>query len=155
VAESRTLGLDEFLAARLDEDEAAAKLAAREGGTWTQDDPERHPGSISSLGGPVVYDEDAPDENQAPHIARHDPARVLREVAAGRKRLAEHEHSPNPYGALDYGPDPGFGCKTCHVVHDEYYNGGWCQTLRIDAEVFSDHPDYAAKWAPDDLSAVS
>src|SRR6266576_4463664 len=79
-----------FLRARVDEDEAAARLAAREGGTWTQDDPVRFPGAISSLGGQVVYDEGAPDENQAPHIARHDPARVLREVEAKRAILAEY-----------------------------------------------------------------
>lgn len=82
-----------FLRERLDEDEAVAKLAARKGGTWTQD----HPGlgsAISSAGGPVVYDEGSPDEYQAAHIARHDPARALRDVAVWRKLLLEYHSAP-------------------------------------------------------------
>lgn len=83
-----------LLRAHLDGDETVARLAAREGGTWKQDDPVRFPGAISSLGGTVVYDEGAPDENQAPHIARHDPARVLREVEVWRKILLEFAVPP-------------------------------------------------------------
>ena len=123
----------EFVTARLDEEEAAAELAAREGGTWKQDDPERRPGAISSLGGPVVYDEGAPDEYQAIHIARHDPARALREIAAKRamvekyklgRRLwnsdAEEWFSP---AAAMFGSDMEWLIKTL-------------------AAVWSDHPDY-------------
>lgn len=131
-----------FLAARYDEDEGAARLAAREGGTWTQDDPSRYPGSISSLGGQVVYDEGSPDEHQAAHIARHDPARVLRQVEAGRKRLAEHAEYP-----------PG-KCQRC-ITDRGAWQEDWheddypCRTLRIDAEVFADHPDYDQAWRPE------
>ncbi len=113
-----------FLRARLGEDEAEARLAAREGGTWTQDDPVRFPGAISSLGGQVVYDEGAPDENQAPHIARHDPARVLREVEAKRAILAER------WG----GPD-----------HQDM----WEAVSRHLAAVYRTHPDYDPAWAPE------
>jgi len=121
-----------FITARLDEDEAMAKLAAREGGTWTQDDPERRPGAISSAGGQVVYDEGAPDEYQAAHIARHDPARVLREVAAKRAMVADH-------GPSEVAPD---ACRRC--------KGGMafpCRTIRHLAAAWSDHPDYRAGWA--------
>jgi hypothetical protein len=121
----------EFVKARLDEDEAAAKLAAREGGTWKQDDPDRHPGTISSLGGPVVYDEGSPDEYQAPHIARHDPARVLREVAAKRAILAE-VRSVQKLTDLTGGKP------------DRYRD--WI--LRQLAAVWSGHPDYRAEWKP-------
>jgi len=62
-----------WLRAQVEARKATAKLAAREGGTWTQDDPVRRPGSIESLGGPVVYDEGSPDEYQAAHIALNDP----------------------------------------------------------------------------------
>ncbi len=68
----------------------AARLAAREGGAWTQDDPVRYPGRISSLGGPVVYDEGAPDENQAPHIAMNDPQDVIARCEAELAILDEH-----------------------------------------------------------------
>ena len=84
----------EFLNARLDEDEAAARLAAREGGTWTQDDATRYPGAISSLGGPVVYDEGSPDEYQAVHIARYDPNWALRDIAVWRRLLLEYRSAP-------------------------------------------------------------
>ena len=141
-------GIAAFLAARLDEDEAAAKLAAREGGTWTQDDPVRYPGSISSLGGPVVYDEGAPDEYQGTHIARHDPARVLREVAAKRAILSEHAHVAASTPSFRKGPEP-FGCFTCDYVPGEgTYGGGWCTTVRILAAIWSDHPDYEQEWQP-------
>jgi hypothetical protein len=136
--------ITEFVKARLDEDEAAAKLAAREGGTWKQDDPDRHPGAISSLGGPVVYDEGSPDENQAAHIVRHDPARGLREVAAKRARLAlmieataemdrllADEHAGRVDQAMAIGRARS---ATVAVKHD--------------ATVWSDHPDYRAEWKP-------
>ena len=122
-----------FLTARLDEDEAVATLAAREGGTWTQDDPVRRPGAISSPGGPVVYDEGSPDENQAPHIARHDPARVLREVKAKRQavrrcaaRMDEMDMYPN-------------GLVSPRAVLAR-------QVLMDMGAVYSDHPDYDQAW---------
>jgi hypothetical protein len=115
-----------FLKGRLDEIEAAAKLAAREGGTWTQDDPVRYPGSISSLGGPVVYDEGSPDEYQAAHIARHDPADTLRDVAADRLILAVYVLQDE---------DPG-------------YLKGLEYAIACRAERFSGHPDYRQEWTP-------
>ena len=101
---------EEELAARLDEDEAAAKLAAREGGAWTQGDPGQGSCAITSLGGTVVYDEGSPDEYQAAHIARHDPARALRFVAAVRAIIRESsgeghgwaEHEPAYYAGLEF-----------------------------------------------------
>lgn len=130
--------ISEFYAARLDEDEATAKLAAREGGTWTQDDPVRYPGSISSLGGQVVYDEGAPDENQAPHIARHDPARALREVEAKRAILAAHDRAEH------YCPLPVLPSRHGQLWTPEE---GPCWTLRLLVSIYSDHPDYEAGWS--------
>ncbi len=120
-----------FLLARLDEDEAVARLAAREGGTWKQDDPTRRPGAISSLDGPVVYDEGAPDENQAPHIARHDPARVLREVAAKRAIIAACEEAIRNQGI--FGEDGGQPLAE--------------KVLPALAAVYGDHPGYDPQWA--------
>jgi hypothetical protein len=89
------MGLPEFFAARLDEDEAAARGAASIA-PWsvsdTNDDGTRN-----------VEPAEAPDGLRhgnvaehiagadARHIARHDPARVLREVAAKRAILAAYE----------------------------------------------------------------
>lgn len=133
-----TGSLAAFLDARLDEEEAAARLAAREGGTWTQDDPIRYPGSISSLGGPVVYDEGNPDEYQAAHIARHDPARALREIKAHRAIAVAYRTI-----ALDF----------THVNETEFEFARRealeqaCENL---AGIWDDHPGYrpAGDWSP-------
>jgi hypothetical protein len=123
--------LTAFLAARLDEDEAAAKAAleqsAEEGTQWW-------------------FDDAAPETPREFHVARHDPARVLREVEAGRTILAEHV----PYDCTE---PKGQRCFRC--ASDRAYRSGaaiheaWpCLTLRILAAVYSDHPDYRPEWKP-------
>lgn len=128
-----------FLEAGIAEDEATAR-ACPAGKTWTQVDPERSPGRIEDeIGDPVVYDEGAPSVEEAAHIARHDPARVLREVEAKRKILALH--------TIRYvGTWP--VCAHCRPVDPEFTDDltsePWpCRTLRLLAQVYSDHPDYA------------
>jgi Family of unknown function (DUF6221) len=78
-------------------------------------------------------------------LAYRDPARALREVAAGRKILAEHA------------PQRGWAsgkCQRC-VTDREGYPEEWpdddypCQTVRALAEIDSDHPDYDPAWAPE------
>jgi hypothetical protein len=100
-----------FLAARLDEDEAAAKaLASRDWGNrpWAVTECSDkaagecpcivYQGEYGPLDEPqtplieYVADTEAPE--YAAHIARHDPARALREVAAKRAILAEHPPVP-------------------------------------------------------------
>ena len=81
--------------------------AAREGGEgrWQQPDPERMPGFIvgDHEGYHVAYDEGYPTLEQAAHIVLHDPAAVLRRIAADRELLDLHA-------------DDGYGeCKTCSV----------------------------------------
>jgi len=129
-----------FVAARLDEDEAAAKAAAEQArydewdavGDRTDDEigrsnwrvvgvalMETHPGAMAS----------------AQHIARHDPARVLRDVAADRKLLAEWQKAE----ARSAGDD------------DRGYAGvadGLRLAVKIRAERFDCHPDYRQEWAP-------
>ena len=111
-----------FVTARLDEDEAAAQEAASRplGPAW--DDGTRHTAV-------------------ARHINRHDPARVLREVAAKRAILAEH--APQTDG-------PATGCGRCdwdhYVICD---NPRGCATLRALATIWSDHADYRPEWVPD------
>lgn len=89
--------LVEFLTARLDEDELVAQAAAR-----LQDDPENGWGVARS----DSYAESekrrwiAPhigmlyEAESAAHVARHDPARVLREIEAKRQIIADHERIP-------------------------------------------------------------
>jgi hypothetical protein len=113
--------LVEFLHARLDEDEAWAKWAAdRTTAEW-------HP-------------------DFAP---RHDPARVLREVEAGRAILAAH--GPDPIGKFGGVQEP--RCLVCLTDRDGYEEqweaDPWpCATLRHLAAIYSDHPDYRQEWKP-------
>ena len=149
-----------FLAARLDEDEAAAKAAPGEHWkAFTEDDiagasvyddqwlllyPERydHDKPLSAKPGATgpQYIQRSRDALAA-HIARHDPARVLREVAADRKLLAEH-HILAEYEARAH---------LAGVGEPEYAYGfadGVALAVRIRAERFADHPDYDPAWRP-------
>lgn len=127
--------LSEFLAARLDEDEATAKAAASGGG----DD---RPNWVARFG--MVVDADDPDYaiygaavSSLPeldrHIARHDPARVLREVAAKRAAIAEINRA---YAASDAIDNIEITDYTADTI------------LRALASAYSDHPDYDPAWAP-------
>lgn len=119
-------GMDDLIAfvnARLDEDEAIAR-ATIEPRRWhrdsdgnVQDEDARGGGNAYIACGP--YGRGLADAD-AEHIIRHDPARVLREVAA--KRALVHRHAAER--------------------HED------CDTLRTLATVWSDHPDYRAGWKP-------
>ncbi|MDV8005031.1 DUF6221 family protein [Rhodococcus sp. IEGM 1318] len=131
----------EFLEARLDEDEEVARDAAgwdssgsvRDEGLWRRD------GVNSVIDGArrmVVYgDGSAPDDSRAEHIVRHDPARVLRELAAKRAIIAEYVNE-------------------CWV-QDQGHRTAWTEggqaaretALRLFASTYSDHPEYQAEWA--------
>jgi hypothetical protein len=116
-----------FLAARLDEDEAAARESYYEGQRWLTEEE-----------GVYRWPDDEPvhladRKADARHIARHGPARALREVAAKRALLTGHEGVHR----CDWGEHRGPGVL-----------GGWCKTVRTLAAVYSDHPDYLQEWAP-------
>jgi hypothetical protein len=117
--------IEEFLRARLDEDEAAARAAASRprGESWG--------GVVDGTRYTVV----------AAHIARHDPARVQREIEAKRAILAEHQRAPKPLPGMSWYP-----CRVC--TRDRYPQSWPCATVRALAAVWSDHPDYQQEWAP-------
>jgi hypothetical protein len=81
--------------------------------------------------GPLVVsassDHALPD---AVHIARHDPAAVLRRIAADRKILAAH---PITRDVRDIRITR-FGCRTCHKRDDRVDGRGYCDTLIALAE---------------------
>ena len=107
--------LAEFVSAGLDKDEAIARGAADPDPVWTQPDPERFPGRIEDSAGVVVYDEGAPTKDQAAHIALHDPDRVLREISAKRKILADCQRLQDAYDA-DPGPVNAAALQAVHGV---------------------------------------
>lgn len=135
--------LVEFLTARLNEDEAAAKRAASIALRWVD------AGSLL-LGlteEPNTYDLDFAEatnyryDDALTHAARHDPARVLRDVERDRRILAEHK--PYDLDASDrHGPMT--GCTTCEHASNPYP----CLTLRLLALPHDSHPDYDESWRP-------
>jgi|SRR6185437_3843489 len=124
--------LTAFLVARLDEDEAAAKAAREVASSDTE---------LAQQAGPCVSDA------TYVHIERHGPARVLREVAAGRAILAEHH-------LTDWMAPGDHVCFRCVLDDDELHPAdyGWlpypCPTVRAVAAIYSDHPDYRPEWKP-------
>lgn len=132
-----------FLRARLDEDEQIARDAT--GGPWVDE--------FSAVTGHCVLPPDALDAREyvaktqllaalpdARHIARHDPARVLREVEAKRQLLDRHK--PGRYGE----------CVTCDVGAQSCGCCGWgdfpCDTVRLLALPYAAHGDYREAWKP-------
>lgn len=147
--------LDEFLLARVAEDEEVARAAIdadspdRRGQRWVwqrvEEDAsfswlrsvEEFP-TTSGVGPlpafPLGYDTKVYEPTSAmPHIARHDPARVLAECAAKRAIVALHRggHECSTY-------DKSGEVDNCTWVPD----GDNCSTLRLLAQPHADHPDY-------------
>jgi hypothetical protein len=156
----------EFLTKRYDEKEAAARAADRaDPAPWTAeatDKGDTRERSGHGFGGVIAADDVALWDTEgsrtlcmtAPtsrHVAMHDPARVLAEVAAKRKRLALHK--PGPVGK--YG-DPVPRCLVCLSDRAGRLSDDWqadvypCATILLDAAVYADHIDYQQKWSVDD-----
>ena len=129
-----------FLNARLDEDEAAAEAA--DPGPWESTAPSLWVDAPAA--GIIVQTRHFED---AAHIARHDPARVLREVEAKRAIMAEH------YPGTTWAGDAPEGLEIC--AGEEGDGDTWqmairwpCPQIRQLAAVYSDHPDYRQEWQP-------
>lgn len=143
--------LVDFLKARLDEDEQIARRASEyaeaqwrleeefgETVLWWPPEP-RIAEKEREHGLPVVSDHwrgqtiESNGPSIAPHIARHDPARVLREVEAKRRIVVAREKTPTEI------EDPEFEEGTESAL--EY-------VLRLLALPYADHADYDANWKP-------
>jgi hypothetical protein len=159
------MDINEFLEARIAEDEAAAEEATSGPWEWTAETSEwgdcgpnletvaKLPPYPDGSASPVTmvigsWGHDANgisiEDGDKAHIVRHDPARVLAECAAKRAIMAEHglyDHSTKDY------------CETCVDWWKSELGEGpppvaWpCPTLRAVAAVYKDHPDYQQAWA--------
>lgn len=122
------MNITDFLRARLDEDEQTARGAEAPQWVSYEQDCDVHVGGrpdgphVALLGRSswegVV--------GNAAHIARHDPARVLREVKAKRRVIGRL----NSHAAV--------------MGEDEMHR----DVLSILAAVYADHPDYNPDWRP-------
>lgn len=120
------VGIVEFLNARLNEDVVIAFM----GEEWSAEDWE------AAAGSGIV----------ATHIARHDPARALREVTAKRALIAPHTRD-DWYELAD---ETTGSCESCSSYCDEAgcrHVVRWpCATLKAIAAVYADHEDYRTDW---------
>lgn len=147
-----------FIEARLAEDERIARAATA--APWLIDEGDEVPAhSLTIKGGPdqiptvpghetVVYSEYIWDETRPDfaHIARWDPARVLREVAAKRGILTRYQNAmrgldtlensdPQPPGPVISGRD----LLRTNVAALRI-------AVRLLAAAYADHPDYREEW---------
>lgn len=120
-----------FISARLDEDEELSRdLLRGHPGPWSLDDSF----VLDAAGNTVIHDEFRWDA--LPYIARHDPARALREAEAGRRLLAELEKG---IAAAIAAPDnPAVRAAVEALL--------WSASDR--AAAWSGHPDYRPEWKP-------
>jgi hypothetical protein len=130
-----------WLSVQLDEDERIARDA--DPGPWKSNSLGRHDQSAIKLGAPtslIQFDGSRAAANGV-HVARHDPARVLREVDAKRRTLALHSAAT------------GHSCSTTDETgynfnYDEVSPGDACTTLRLLASVYADRDGYRDDWRP-------
>ncbi|WP_336317944.1 DUF6221 family protein [Streptomyces lavendofoliae] len=141
-----------FCSERLDDDDAYARAASE--GPWRYD-PGKHwrragssdyeegvfagpPGAQGMCIAGTGQSNDPQSMADAAHIARHDPTRVLAEVAFKRELLAEHE--PELHAAVnDREVTPVVVCRI---------DGDDCPFTRGLAALYDDHPDYKETWRP-------
>jgi uncharacterized protein DUF6221 len=124
--EEQAMTIVEFLEARLAEDELTAHAATDASADWQ---PYYDYRDVKDLEGHFVVQADSrhPTTAQAAHIARHSPARALRECEAKRAIIADFLRR-DALGDL-----PGRS-----AVED---------TLKALSAVYSHHPDYDPAWS--------
>ena len=143
--------LVDFLAARLDEDEQAARAASGPRSIWPRWDLSEwygleEPSSLIGRGSPNHplggghFTPVALDTAIAVHIARQDPARELREVAAKRSHI-ERWREVDTWIAEDDRPT---------IIRNELLSvrRAYMLVLADDAQAYADHPDYREEWRP-------
>ena len=136
--------IEEFIRARLDEDERAVVAASveYEGETWTAAGDSVNTITVSNIAATV---EKTYSQGVAEHIARHDPARVLRQAGITRALVAGHTRDD----WFEFADETTGSCKACSNYCPECRSlVRWpCGTLRLIASIWSDHPDYLPEWS--------
>jgi hypothetical protein len=139
--------LVQFLRDRLDDDYDLAVAACWEGnGCWRQvADP--HDQTVEDVRGQVVVPDvdGAPTREEAVHIARHDPARILADVESKRRMILRH--SPHSMAS----PAHSATCEREHwgILVCNHDGRDWpCPDLRDLASVYARHRGYRDEWRP-------
>jgi hypothetical protein len=122
--------LIEFLRTRYDEEQRDAEAAYDGDGYREWDIP--CTGVVQVAGGDLDGLVVAP-RNAAIHVARHDPARVLADVAAKRWLVDRAEH-------------------VMASSRDHAEATAWLHVVQRLATVYADHPDYDPAWQPAEVT---
>ena len=152
----------QWLLAQLNEDERIARAAGgRSEQTWEADlsgkDPLGQPswpvavryttdgrlrGAVAHL--PVTQER---SEDRMVHIARHDPARVLREIDAKRQLIARG----GPFCTSDCdepGNEPMNPDTNWTTPLEHHFDCGAYEAAKVLAAVYADRPGYREDWRP-------
>lgn len=121
-------GLVAFVSARMDEDEATANAAWDEKARLTYKPAPRIQARDWDADDIAMVGPRGPAHAISAHVARHDPARALREVEAGRQILTAY----------------------IKVEADGLRGDGWIAfrfAVETLAGIWRDHPEYLLEWA--------
>jgi len=136
-----------FLRARLDEDADLALTASP--GPWRPDEEHDEVLAVDDI---VVAEGFALSGRQlratVDHIARHDPARALAEIDAKRRILALHEPVILRAGGGAEHFNTTRVCRSCEPPKQFPEAAYPCDTIRLLALPYADHPEYQDAWRP-------
>lgn len=162
-----------FLRARLDEDERVALAVEDNSAPWSGQWESRGPDVLRTRNGHVLAMSTVTDDGRAlpiplkpgtaEHWARHDPARVLAEVAGKRQIVAASNVACPQACHTEHSFSGSCSLRWMGPLHEDA-TGRWLQddtgarftpppvttdwTLRLLALPYADHPDYRPEWAP-------
>lgn len=131
-----------FLRARLDEDEESAKACG--GAPWSAEVQGMVHVSSKAIRdekwkfGRLGYVATVEHDWDGEHIVRHDPARVLNEIAAKREIIEQHMPVGDGTVCLSY----------CHTRAPGEAQTWPCLTLRLLAMPYSGHEEFHEEWRP-------
>lgn len=129
-----------WLLEQIAEDETIAQAACLKGHpSWHNENGPLGDYDVTDDAARLIVSEMVNMPNQAVHIARWDPTRVLAECDVKRRIIAEHTvFQPPPEVAP---PTPIIDCPWCIVEPP-------CPTLRLLALPFADREGYREEWKP-------
>lgn len=143
-----TYELVQWLTTQMDEDEQIARAACWDdhSDVWTARPPQASYERCTVVdylddGVVAVTPENADDDGVGQHIARHDPARVLREIEAKRQLLEEFSQT----GAV---PDTPERRASPSWKGDFGYLQGLARAVYLLALPYADRPGYREEWRP-------
>jgi hypothetical protein len=145
-----TADLIAFLRARLDEDEQVVRAATpgpwQDGGGYVTDTGPHGPNAQITDYGTQDGEQGSAD---SAHIARWDPARVLAEVDAKRRILAEYEQTVTRAADMEPGTPETYTRRLREWSEQRAQMTALNGVLRLLTLPYADYPDYRPEWRPD------